>query len=61
MPVRGPLGLVGRVVEVGRISARVLLVLDANSIVPARRASDGYSPDNSWRDEMSAFAEDAGL
>ena len=28
---------------------------------PARRASDGYSPDNSWRDEMSAFAEDAGL
>ena len=41
MPVRGPLGLVGRVVEVGRISARVLLVLDANSIVPARRASDG--------------------
>jgi rod shape-determining protein MreC len=41
MPVRSPLGLVGRVLEVGRTTARVLLVTDTESLVPARRASDG--------------------
>ncbi len=41
MPVRSPLGLVGRVLEVGRVSARVLLITDSESIVPVRRASDG--------------------
>lgn len=41
MAVRAPLGLVGRVVEVGAISARVLLITDAGSTVPVRRASDG--------------------
>ena len=41
MAVRSPLGLVGRVVEVGRSSARVLLITDTESSVPVRRASDG--------------------
>ena len=41
MPVVSPLGLVGRVVEVGQVSARVLLLTDAESVVPTRRASDG--------------------
>lgn len=41
MPVRSPLGLVGRVLEVGRGSARVLLITDTESVVPVRRAGDG--------------------
>lgn len=43
MPVRSPLGLVGRVLEVGRSTSRVLLVTDTESVVPARRASDGVA------------------
>jgi rod shape-determining protein MreC len=43
MPVRSPLGLVGRVLETGRSAARVLLVTDTQSIVPVRRASDGVT------------------
>jgi rod shape-determining protein MreC len=43
MPVRSPLGLVGRVLEVGERSARVLLITDGDSenVVPVKRASDG--------------------
>lgn len=41
MPVRSATGLVGRVVEVGQSTARVLLVLDAESTIPAQRARDG--------------------
>lgn len=41
MPVRSPLGLIGRVLETGRTSARVLLVTDTESVVPVRRARDG--------------------
>lgn len=41
MPVRGAQGLVGRVLETGPIAARVLLVTDAESLVPVRRTSDG--------------------
>lgn len=41
MPVRSALGLIGRVLEVGHYSARVLLVTDSESVVPVRRASDG--------------------
>lgn len=41
MPVRSPTGLVGRVLEVGQRSARVLLITDSESVVPVRRASDG--------------------
>ena len=41
MPVVSPLGLVGRIVEAGQVSARVLLLTDAESVVPVRRASDG--------------------
>lgn len=43
MPVRTPLGLVGRVIEVGQSSARVLLISDSESVVPVRRASDGVA------------------
>ena len=41
MSVRSPLGLVGRVIEVGASSARLLLVTDTDSSIPVRRASDG--------------------
>jgi rod shape-determining protein MreC len=40
-PVRGAAGLVGRVVEVSRDTARVLLISDADNVVPVRRATDG--------------------
>lgn len=40
-PVRSAAGLVGRVLEVGPDTARVLLVTDPENIVPVRRASDG--------------------
>ncbi len=40
-PVRGPSGLIGRVVEVGPTTARILLITDAENLVPVMRASDG--------------------
>jgi rod shape-determining protein MreC len=40
-PVRGPAGLIGRILEVGPNNARVLLLTDAESIVPVRRTRDG--------------------
>jgi rod shape-determining protein MreC len=40
MPVRSPAGLVGRVLEAGQHSARVLLLTDSESMVPVRRAGD---------------------
>lgn len=47
MPVSSPLGLIGRVLEVGRHSSRVLLLTDSESMVPVRRATD----------DVVAFAE----
>jgi len=41
MPVRAPEGLIGRVLEVGHHSARILMITDTESVVPVRRASDG--------------------
>ncbi len=41
MPVISPLGLVGRVLEAGDSSARVLLITDTESSIPVRRAGDG--------------------
>jgi rod shape-determining protein MreC len=41
MPVRSPDGLVGRIIDVGNLSARVLLVSDRTSIVPARLLRSG--------------------
>ncbi|MBC2669406.1 rod shape-determining protein MreC [Novosphingobium piscinae] len=41
MPVRTPTGLIGRVLEVGGSTARVLLVTDPESVVPVQRARDG--------------------
>jgi rod shape-determining protein MreC len=40
MPVVSPLGLVGRVLEAGRHSARVMLLTDSESTIPVRRATD---------------------
>lgn len=50
MPVRSPRGIVGRVLEVGNGSARVLLLTDSESVLPVRRA----------KDEVVAFAEGRG-
>lgn len=47
MPVTSPMGLVGRVLETGRTSSRVLLLTDSESIIPVRRATD----------DVIAFAE----
>ncbi|MCM8731314.1 rod shape-determining protein MreC [Hephaestia sp. GCM10023244] len=40
-PVRGPEGLIGRVLEVGPDVARILLITDPDSVVPVRRTRDG--------------------
>jgi rod shape-determining protein MreC len=40
-PVRDPTGLIGQVVETSPNSARVLLLVDPESIVPVRRVRDG--------------------
>lgn len=40
MPVTSPTGLVGRVLETGARSSRVLLLTDSESMVPVRRATD---------------------
>ena len=37
MPVRSPEGLVGRILEAGQHSAKVLLLTDSESLVPVRR------------------------
>lgn len=50
MPVRSPRGVVGRVLEVGSDSSRVLLLGDSESVIPVRRA----------KDEVVAFAEGRG-
>ena len=47
MPVTSPTGLVGRVLEAGSNSSRVLLLTDSESMVPVRRATD----------DVVAFAE----
>ena len=50
MPVRSPRGVVGRILEVGQSSARVLLLTDSESVLPVRSA----------KDETIAFAEGRG-
>lgn len=50
MPVRSPRGIVGRVLEVGDDSSRVLLLADSESVIPVRRS----------KDEVVAFAEGRG-
>ena len=40
MPVVSPMGLVGRVIEAGSHSARVMLLSDGESTIPVRRAKD---------------------
>lgn len=43
MPVRSPLGLVGRVLETSLTTSRVLLITDTESMVPVHRARDGVA------------------
>ncbi len=50
MPVISERGVIGRVLETGRISARVLLLTDSESVLPVRRA----------KDDVIAFAEGRG-
>jgi rod shape-determining protein MreC len=50
MPVLSARGVVGRVLETGRISSRVLLLTDPESVLPVRRA----------KDDVIAFAEGRG-
>lgn len=50
MPVRSPKGVVGRILEVGGDSSRVLLLTDSESVLPVRRA----------KDDTVAFAEGRG-
>lgn len=50
MPVRSDRGLVGRVLESGKSSSRVLLLTDSQSVVPVRLA----------RSDVAAFAEGRG-
>lgn len=50
MPVISPRGVVGRILEVGNNSSRVLLLLDSESVLPVRRSGD----------EVVAFAEGRG-
>ena len=42
-PVQGPDGLIGRILETGPNTARVLLITDPESIVPVRRTRDGLA------------------
>lgn len=42
-PVSGPEGLIGRVLETGPNTARILLITDAESVVPVRRTRDGLA------------------
>ena len=41
MPVREPDGLIGQVIETSPNTARVLLIIDSESVVPVRRTRDG--------------------
>jgi rod shape-determining protein MreC len=50
MPVVSPRGVVGRILETGRNSSRVLLLLDTESVLPVRRSNDN----------LVAFAEGRG-
>ena len=50
MPVRSARGVVGRILEAGSASSRVLLLTDSESVLPVRRAGD----------ETVAFAEGRG-
>ncbi len=42
-PVRAPNGLVGRILETGPTTARILLVSDSKNVTPVQRSSDGLA------------------
>ena len=60
-PVREPNGLVGQVVEAGPNSARVLLIIDTESIVPVRRTRDGMPAIAAGRGDGLLDIRSAGL
>jgi rod shape-determining protein MreC len=39
-PIRAPEGLVGRIVNAGQVTSRVLLIVDGGNIVPVKRVTD---------------------
>jgi rod shape-determining protein MreC len=59
-PVRGPEGLIGRVLEMGPNTARVLLISDPDSIVPVRRTRDGMPAIASGRGDGKIDIRSAG-
>ncbi len=59
-PVRGPDGLIGRVLETGLNAARVLLLTDPESIVPVRRTRDGLPAIASGRGDGQLDIRSAG-
>lgn len=59
-PVRGPEGLIGRVLETGLNTARVLLLTDAESIVPVRRTRDNLPAIASGRGDGQLDIRSAG-
>ncbi len=63
-PVRGPDGLIGRVVDTSPNTARVVLLADPESIVPVRRTRDGLAAiavgrGDGWVELKSAAASTA--
>lgn len=63
-PVRGPDGLIGRIVDASPNTARVLLLADPESIVPVRRTRDGLAAiavgrGDGWVELKSAAASTA--
>lgn len=42
-PVRAPEGLVGRIVNAGQVTSRVLLIIDGGNIVPVKRTTDNVA------------------
>jgi len=59
-PVRGPEGLIGRVLETGLNASRILLLTDAESIVPVRRTRDGLPAIASGRGDGTLDIRSAG-
>jgi len=60
-PVSGPDGLIGRVMETGPDTARILLLADPESIVPVRRTRDGLPAIAAGRGDGSVEIRSVGL
>ncbi len=60
-PVREPNGLIGQVTDTGANNARVLLIVDPESVVPVRRTSDGMPAIAAGRGDGLLDIRSAGL